>query len=402
MHRAALLSPQARKAARSHTSPRAAASVAAPAAAATVADEEKETLGGGCVAQHRTASLPSGATVHFVDAGPRGKADNVFVLLHGFPDTWLSWRKQIPALAAAGFRVLAVDLRGYGRSVPPSVAVEAFGAAHVVGDLQELLDVVKVKTCTAVGCVSTPDKGLLSRAVGANSSSYRFSHASQPRLGRGRCVAAGGCGAFPRDAARKCVFVWGGAVVPTRDNIEIAPLSSVLNVPHPKTFRDTLRTNLGQLRRSWYIYGVLRPENCLTNTHIELVEHTRLLNIVRRFVTLSQRSAFHAWRRLRSPPTTTRRYASCIKGRTRRRWIDTWTPLKHAARGHQRRTHAVCGVLSAAHALLACARLHGADKLLSGHFSEGLGVGRPHAGAVPPHARAVGRKRPVPDQRKCV
>src|SRR3989475_11386408 len=40
--------------------------------------------------------------------------------MHGFPECWLSWRYQLPALAAAGFRAVAPDLRGYGGSDKPS------------------------------------------------------------------------------------------------------------------------------------------------------------------------------------------------------------------------------------------------------------------------------------------
>jgi len=47
------------------------------------------------------------------------------VLLHGFPDSGRLWRHQVPAPAAAGFQVIAPDLRGYGRSDKPE-AVEAY------------------------------------------------------------------------------------------------------------------------------------------------------------------------------------------------------------------------------------------------------------------------------------
>ncbi len=57
--------------------------------------------------------------MHFVEAGD----GPVVVLLHGFPEFWYSWRFQIETLAQAGFRVLAPDLRGYGRTEkPPRVA----------------------------------------------------------------------------------------------------------------------------------------------------------------------------------------------------------------------------------------------------------------------------------------
>jgi pimeloyl-ACP methyl ester carboxylesterase len=53
--------------------------------------------------------------LHCVEAG----AGPIVVLLHGFPEHWYAWRHQIPALAAAGFRVLAPDMRGYNLSDKP-------------------------------------------------------------------------------------------------------------------------------------------------------------------------------------------------------------------------------------------------------------------------------------------
>src|SRR5215813_2184343 len=47
------------------------------------------------------------------------------ILCHGFPECWYSWRHQLPALAKAGFRAMALDLRGYGRSDAPE-AIEAY------------------------------------------------------------------------------------------------------------------------------------------------------------------------------------------------------------------------------------------------------------------------------------
>ena len=55
--------------------------------------------------------------LHCAAMGPRDGP--LAVLLHGFPDCWISWRKQLPALAAAGFRAVAPDLRGYGGSDKP-------------------------------------------------------------------------------------------------------------------------------------------------------------------------------------------------------------------------------------------------------------------------------------------
>ncbi|MEQ1508189.1 MAG: alpha/beta fold hydrolase, partial [Myxococcota bacterium] len=56
-------------------------------------------------------------TLHVVEAGPPDGPR--VLLLHGFPESWWSWRHQIPVLAAAGFRVVAPDLRGYNLSDQP-------------------------------------------------------------------------------------------------------------------------------------------------------------------------------------------------------------------------------------------------------------------------------------------
>lgn len=61
------------------------------------------------------------------------------ILLHGFPGLAFSWRHQVPALAAAGYRVIVPDLRGYGRSDTPE-RVEDYDIAHLTGDLVGLLD----------------------------------------------------------------------------------------------------------------------------------------------------------------------------------------------------------------------------------------------------------------------
>ena len=55
------------------------------------------------------------------------------LLVHGFPESWYSWRHQLPAVAAAGFRAVAIDVRGYGRSAAP-LEVEAYGMLHHVAD----------------------------------------------------------------------------------------------------------------------------------------------------------------------------------------------------------------------------------------------------------------------------
>ncbi len=72
------------------------------------------------------------------------------VLCHGFPELAYSWRRQVPALVAAGFRVLAPDQRGYGDSDRPD-AVAAYDIHHLTGDLVGLLDALDIERAVFVG-----------------------------------------------------------------------------------------------------------------------------------------------------------------------------------------------------------------------------------------------------------
>jgi len=90
-----------------------------------------------------------GVRIVYYDAGPKSAAPPL-VLCHGFPDMAFGWRNQIAALAARGFRVLALDQRGYGQSDCPA-AVEAYDLDALTGDLAALLDVVGVEKAIFVG-----------------------------------------------------------------------------------------------------------------------------------------------------------------------------------------------------------------------------------------------------------
>jgi pimeloyl-ACP methyl ester carboxylesterase len=72
------------------------------------------------------------------------------VLCHGFPELAFSWRRQVPALAGAGYRVLAPDLRGYGRSSAPA-DVDAYDVVSLCGDLCGLLDALGEREAVFVG-----------------------------------------------------------------------------------------------------------------------------------------------------------------------------------------------------------------------------------------------------------
>ncbi len=88
------------------------------------------------------------ARLRVFEAGP---ADGpVVVLTHGFPELAYSWRHQMPALAAAGYRVLAPDQRGYGGSSSPD-PVEAYDITALTGDVVALLDAVGARRAAVVG-----------------------------------------------------------------------------------------------------------------------------------------------------------------------------------------------------------------------------------------------------------
>ncbi len=90
----------------------------------------------------------NGVDLHVLDAGPEDGP--VVVLAHGFPELAYSWRHQIPALAAAGYRVLAPDQRGYGRSSRPEEVTD-YDIVHLTDDLCGLLDDAGAADATFVG-----------------------------------------------------------------------------------------------------------------------------------------------------------------------------------------------------------------------------------------------------------
>ncbi|MFS8066554.1 MAG: alpha/beta fold hydrolase, partial [Byssovorax sp.] len=81
----------------------------------------------------RYAELP-GVRLHYVEAG----SGPLVVLLHGFPEFWYAWRKQIAPLAQAGYRVVAPDMRGYNLSGKPQ-GISAYGARLLVEDIANLI-----------------------------------------------------------------------------------------------------------------------------------------------------------------------------------------------------------------------------------------------------------------------
>lgn len=88
----------------------------------------------------------NGIRLHIAEEGE----GPLVVLLHGFPESWHSWRHQFGPLAAAGFRVVAPDQRGYGDSDRPE-DVAAYSILHLVGDVVGLVHALGEETAFVVG-----------------------------------------------------------------------------------------------------------------------------------------------------------------------------------------------------------------------------------------------------------
>ena len=139
-----------------------------------------------------------GILLHAMAAGP--KDGPPLLLLHGFPEFWYGWRKQMEPLAQAGFRVVAPDQRGYNRSSKPRAA-SAYTLSNLTADVVAIAD----------------------------------------QLGREQvCLAGHDWGA---------AVAWNTAIHHPR---RIAKLA-ILNVPHPAVMIRFLKTRPAQMRRSWYI-----------------------------------------------------------------------------------------------------------------------------------------------------
>jgi pimeloyl-ACP methyl ester carboxylesterase len=97
------------------------------------------------VIEHRTVDV-RGLDMHIATAG----SGPLVVLLHGFPESWYSWRHQFPALVEAGYRVVAPDQRGFAATEAPADAT-AYTMLHLVGDVIGLLDVLGEERAVVVG-----------------------------------------------------------------------------------------------------------------------------------------------------------------------------------------------------------------------------------------------------------
>jgi pimeloyl-ACP methyl ester carboxylesterase len=140
--------------------------------------------------------------LHYVEAGE----GPLIVLLHGFPEFWYGWRSQIEPLAAAGFRVVAPDMRGYNLSSRPE-GVESYSIDKLAADIRALI------------------------------------------LERGA------------QAAMLVGHDWGGSVAwaTAMNHPEVVERLAILNAAHPRKLSQGLH-HPGQLRRSWYFFFFDLPD----------------------------------------------------------------------------------------------------------------------------------------------
>jgi pimeloyl-ACP methyl ester carboxylesterase len=95
--------------------------------------------------RHRTIET-NGIRLHLAEQGE----GPLVLLCHGFPESWYSWRHQLKALAEAGYRAVAPDMRGYGQTDRPE-PIEKYTLFHLVGDMVAVLDALGAEQAVIAG-----------------------------------------------------------------------------------------------------------------------------------------------------------------------------------------------------------------------------------------------------------
>ena len=95
--------------------------------------------------RHRTLQT-NGIQMHVAEAGE----GPLVILCHGFPESWYSWRHQLPALADAGYHAVAPDQRGYGQTEAPE-AIDLYTQHHLVGDIVGLVSALGAESAVIAG-----------------------------------------------------------------------------------------------------------------------------------------------------------------------------------------------------------------------------------------------------------
>ncbi|MDX2002608.1 MAG: alpha/beta hydrolase [Chitinophagales bacterium] len=152
------------------------------------------------VGEHRYVFV-NGIQLHYVQQG----SGPLVILLHGFPEFWYSWRKQIPALAAH-YTVVAVDMRGYNESDKPT-QVSLYRIEILATDIRKLIETIGYKKAIIIG------------------------------------------------------HDWGGAVAwqLAQQSPDWVEKLIILNCPPGPVLMKHVFTNFKQLRRSWYMFAFQIP-----------------------------------------------------------------------------------------------------------------------------------------------
>ena len=147
------------------------------------------------------ADVGNGITLHYVEAGE----GPLVLLLHGFPEFWFGWRRQIAPLAAAGFRVVAPDTRGYNLSSRPE-GVDAYSVDLLAEDIRGLVHALGATSANVVG------------------------------------------------------HDWGGSIAwaTATNHPEVVDRLAILNAAHPRRLQEGLH-HPSQLRKSWYFFFFAIP-----------------------------------------------------------------------------------------------------------------------------------------------
>jgi len=147
------------------------------------------------------AEVGDGITLHYVEAGE----GPLVLLLHGFPEFWFGWRRQIAPLAAAGFRVVAADTRGYNLSSRPE-GVAAYSVDLLAEDIRGLVHALGATSANVVG------------------------------------------------------HDWGGSIAwaTATNHPDVVDRLAILNAAHPRRLQEGLH-HPSQLRKSWYFFFFAIP-----------------------------------------------------------------------------------------------------------------------------------------------
>jgi len=181
---------------------------------------------GDLLLHHEFANI-NGIKMHYVTIGE----GPLIVFLHGFPEFWRSWKNQI-SFFSKKFKVVALDMRGYGETERP-VKVGEYRIEKLARDVTELIDSLGQKKATVVG------------------------------------------------------HDWGGAVAwaTAMMNPSFVEKLIVMNAPHPAIVQRNAFRNYAQMQKSWYMFFFLlekAPEKVLSSNNFEILKHMFEISIKRK------------------------------------------------------------------------------------------------------------------------